>query len=113
MSISACLFFTFSIIFTFQSSTSASAGCDHSGFREIIAEKLTVIEKFFEELSWLPKEVIKKCDYVEYGTVRPEDISLKYAGEGDYIGEKWDDFSLDAIEGWALERELEDGDSKG
>ena len=76
-------------------------------------EKLTAIEKFFEGLSWLPKEVIKKCDYVEYGTVRPEDISLKYAGEGDYIGEKWDDFSLDAIEGWALERELEDGDSKG
>ena len=36
MSISACLFFTFQIIFTFQSSTPASAGCDHSGFREII-----------------------------------------------------------------------------
>ena len=36
MSISACLFFTFQIIFTFQSSTPASADSDHSGFREII-----------------------------------------------------------------------------
>lgn len=36
MFISACLFFTFQTIFTFQSSTPASAGCDHSGFREII-----------------------------------------------------------------------------
>ena len=36
MSISVCLFFAFQIIFTFQSSTPASAGCDHSGFREII-----------------------------------------------------------------------------
>ena len=37
MSISVCLFFAFQIIFTFQSSTPASAGCDHSGFREIIS----------------------------------------------------------------------------
>ena len=42
MSISVCLFFTFSIIFTFQSSTSASAGCDHSGFREIIFDSLSL-----------------------------------------------------------------------
>lgn len=77
------------------------------------AKKLNVIKNFFDGLSWLPKEVIKKCDYVEYGTVRTEDISMKYAGEGDYVGENLDGFSLDAIEGWALDQELKDGDLKG
>ena len=39
MSISAYLFFTFQIIYTFQNSTPESAGYDHSGFREIISIK--------------------------------------------------------------------------
>ena len=46
MSISVCLFFAFQIIFTFQSSTPASAGCDHSGFREIITLFSLILYKY-------------------------------------------------------------------
>ena len=31
------------------------------------AKKLDAIKEFFEGLNWLPKEMVKKCDYVEYG----------------------------------------------
>ena len=56
--------------------------------------------------------MVKKCDYVEYGSVREEDISMEYAGDGEFIGEELDGFTLDAIEGWALARDLEEEDPK-
>ena len=76
------------------------------------AKKLDAIKEFFEGLNWLPKEMVKKCDYVEYGSVREEDISMEYAGDGEFIGEELDGFTLDAIEGWALTRDLEEQDPK-
>lgn len=76
------------------------------------AKKLDAIKEFFEGLSWLPKEMVKKCDYVEYGSVREEDISMEYAGDGEFVGEELDGFTLDAIEGWALTRDLEEQDPK-
>ena len=77
------------------------------------AEKLDAIKSFFENLEWLPKDIVKKCDYVEYGSVREEDLSMKYAGDGDFTGESLDGFTLDSIEGWALERDLADQDPIG
>lgn len=74
------------------------------------AEKLDTIKEFFENIPWLPKELIKKCDYVEYGSMREEDLSMKHAGDGNFVGENFDGFTLDSIEGWALTRELEDQD---
>ena len=56
--------------------------------------------------------MVKKCDYVEYGSVREEDISMEHAGDGEFIGEELDGFTLDAIEGWALARDLEEEDPK-
>ena len=56
--------------------------------------------------------MVKKCDYVEYGSVREEDISMEYAGDGEFVGEELDGFTLDAIEGWALTRDLEEQDPK-
>ncbi len=50
MSISACLFSTFQIIFTFQSPTPAFSGCDHSGFREII--KCEIGRKWRSGIDW-------------------------------------------------------------
>lgn len=77
------------------------------------AEKLDAIKNFFETMDWLPKEMVKKCDYVEYGSVQKEDLSMKYAGEGDFTGESLDGFTLDSIEGWALTRDLENQDPEG
>ncbi len=77
------------------------------------AKKLDAIKNFFEITEWLPKELVKKCDYVEYGSVSKDDLSMKYAGDGDFTGEALDGFTLDSIEGWALERDLNDQDSKG
>ncbi|EOS67757.1 hypothetical protein C817_05920, partial [Dorea sp. 5-2] len=77
------------------------------------AEKLDTIKNFFETIEWLPKEIVKKCDYVEYGSVSKEDLSTKYEGDGDFTGESFDGFTLDSIEGWALERDLKNQDPKG
>lgn len=75
-------------------------------------EKLDVIKNFFESLEWLPKEMVKKCDYVESGSLREEDISHKYDGSGDYL-ENYDGFNMDPIEGWALNRNITNNDPDG
>lgn len=75
-------------------------------------EKLDIIKTFFENLDWLPKEVVKKCDYVESGSLREEDISHKYDGTGDYL-ENYDGFNMDPIAGWALNRNVTNNDPDG
>lgn len=73
--------------------------CDqYGGLSAVQCKETGYNQGVFEGLSWLPKEMVKKCDYVEYEAAREEDISMEYAGDGEFIGENWM-VSLDAIEG--------------
>lgn len=76
-------------------------------------EQLTAIKDFFESLDWLPAEVVKKCSYVEDGSLREEDICMTYAGDGQYSGSLYDDFRFDPISGWALDEVLDENDKIG
>lgn len=75
-------------------------------------EKLDMIKKFFEELDWLPKEMNKKCDFVEGGTIRREDISVDFL-TGKDIDEKYPSKELDPIKSWALDTVLSKNDKDG
>lgn len=75
-------------------------------------EKLDMIQKFFDDLDWLPKEIEKKCDYVEGGTIRDEDIAVDFLKNKD-INEKYQKGELDSIRSWALDNILNNEDTKG
>lgn len=75
-------------------------------------EKLDMIQTFFDDLDWLPKEVDKKCDYVEGGTIREEDIAVDFLN-GKNIAEKYQKNELDSIRSWALDNVLNNDDKKG
>lgn len=75
-------------------------------------EKLDMIQKFFDDLDWLPKELEKKCDYVEGGTIREEDIAVDFLNGKD-ITEKYQKNELDSIRSWALDNVLNNEDKKG
>lgn len=74
-------------------------------------EKLDMIQDFFDNLEWLPKELEKKCDYVEGGTLRDEDIAVDFLQEKNKY-EKYQNNELDSIRSWALDNMLNDSDKK-
>lgn len=75
-------------------------------------EKLDMIQKFFDDLDWLPKELDKKCDYVEGGTLRDEDIAVDFLDKKD-ITDRYQTRELDSIKSWALDNVLSGSDQKG
>lgn len=75
-------------------------------------EKLDMIQTFFEGLEWLPKEIEKKCDYVEGGTLREEDIAVDFLNGKDKY-ERYQKNELDSIRSWALDNMLEGTDEQG
>lgn len=75
-------------------------------------EKLDMIRKFFDGLDWLPAELEKKCDYVEGGTIREEDIVVDFLNDKD-ITAKYQKKELDSIRSWALDTVLNGEDEKG
>lgn len=74
-------------------------------------EKLDMIQDFFDSLDWLPKELNKKCDYVEGGSLRDEDISVDFL-QGKNINENYQKNELDSIRSWALDNVVNDNDQK-
>lgn len=75
-------------------------------------EKLNMIQGFFDHLEWLPKEIDKKCDYVEGGTLREEDIAVHFLKNKDKSA-RYPSKDLDAIKTWALDKMISDEDEKG
>lgn len=74
--------------------------------------KLDMIQDFFDSLEWLPSEVTKKCDYVEGGSLRDEDIDLTFL-DSEEDKEDYKKGEIDSIRAWALDNVLEKNDNRG
>lgn len=75
-------------------------------------KKLDMIQEFFEQIEWLPKDMVKKCDYVEGGTLRDEDVATDFL-QGVEETTDYKNNELDSIHSWALDKMFKDEDRKG
>lgn len=75
-------------------------------------EKLDMIQEFFDNIEWLPKELEKRCDYVEGGTLRNEDIAVHFLKDKNKNA-RYPSKNLDTIKAWALDKMINNEDENG